>query len=53
MKPEYRRFILKGTRRQQKALMNLIKSKNLSRKELILILHTIAFRHPSSDTLMR
>lgn len=53
MESEYRRFILKGTPEQQMAAEKLIEAKNLTRDDLILILHTMAFRDPSFDTLVQ
>lgn len=53
MEPQYRRFVIKGTKAQQRDLEKLIEKKHLSREDLILILHTIAFRNPCFDTLMK
>lgn len=53
MEPQYRRFVIKGTKAQQKDLEKLIEKKHLSREDLILILHTIAFRDPGFDTLVK
>jgi hypothetical protein len=50
---EFRRFVLKGTNDQQENLKKLISEKELSREDLILILHTMAFRDPSYDTLSK
>lgn len=51
MEPQYRRFVIKGTDAQEKELEKLIEKKHLSREDLILILHTMAFRDPCFDTL--
>ena len=53
MQTEYRRFVIIGTAEQQKALETLIEIRGLSREDLILILHTLALRNPSFDTLAK
>ena len=51
MQSEYRRFTITGSPEQQKALKELISTKELSREDITLILHTMSFLDPSFDTL--
>lgn len=53
MDQEFRRFVLKGTPAQQADLKKLIRLKGLTREDITLILHTIAFRNQDSDTLAK
>jgi hypothetical protein len=53
MQSEYRRFVITGSPEQQKALEELVSTKKLSREDITLILHTMAFRDPSFDTLSK
>lgn len=53
MESEFRRFIIKGTPEQQKALEMLIQTKGLTREDVTLILQTVAFRGQDFDTSTR
>ena len=48
---EYKRFRLRGAKEQKQAVEKLITEKHLSRDDLALILHTLAFRDPHFDIL--
>lgn len=43
-KPIFRRFILIGDKKKEKALLALVKQKGLTREDLMLILQTIQIR---------
>lgn len=51
MEHEFRRFKISGTEEQRVALLKLLDEKQLTRDDLTLILHTMAFRDPCYDTL--